>query len=165
VERFASLVPAGGVVLDVAAGAGRHTISFADRGHPVVAIDRDVAALRENLAGRDGIEIVAADLEDGSPWPLAGRSFAGVVVTRYLHRPLLPILVASVAEGGALLYETFGAGNERFGKPSNPEFLLRAGELLEAVRGELEVVAYEHVTVESPSPAVIQHVAAMRRAR
>jgi SAM-dependent methyltransferase len=163
IARFADLVPAAQAVLDVAAGAGRHARLFLDRGHPVVAVDRDVARLRESLGGRTRLEIVAADLEDGSAWPLPGRTFGGVVVTNYLYRPILPALVASVAEGGALLYETFGAGNERFGKPSNPDFLLRPGELLAAVRGALEVVAYEHATVCEPSPAVVQRMAAVRR--
>ncbi|HZR81542.1 MAG TPA: class I SAM-dependent methyltransferase [Candidatus Binatia bacterium] len=171
IVRFASLVPAGGVVLDVAAGGGRHARLFLERGHRVVAVDRDVSALRALEAGSRAeahasgrLEIVEADLEGGAPWPLAGRTFAGVVVANYLHRPLLPTLVAGVAPGGALLYETFAAGNERYGRPSNPDFLLRRGELLEAVRGALEIVAYENVTIESPRPAVVQRIAACRPA-
>src|SRR5262249_11710330 len=102
--------------------------------------------------------------EGGAPWPLAGRTFAGVVVANYLHRPLLPTLVASVGPGGALLYETFAVGNERYGRPSNPDFLLRPGELLEAVRRALEGGAYENVTLEGPRPAVVQRIAARRPA-
>ena len=145
-------------MLDVAAGGGRHARLFLARGHPVTAVDRDTARL--DLT--PGLEIVQADLEDGGPWPFAGRAFAGVMVTNYLHRPLLPALVAAVAPGGALLYETFAAGNERFGKPSNPAFLLRPGELLEAVRGHLRVVAYEDVVVDAPRPAAVQRIAAVR---
>lgn len=168
VERFASSVPAGGEVLDVAAGSGRHARLFLDRGHPVVAIDRDAAALRA-LAGTrhgaaPGLHVIESDLEGSAPWPLAGRRFAAVVVTNYLHRPLLPALVAAVAPGGLLVYETFAAGNERFGRPSNPDFLLRPGELLEAVRGELRVVAYEDLVVDSPRPAALQRIAATRPA-
>lgn len=158
VGRFAELVPAAGAVVDVAAGAGRHTRFFLGRGHPVVAVDRDVSAL-DNLRGDTRLTIVEADLEDGS-WPMGERRFAGVVVTNYLHRPLLPILVAAVAEGGCLIYETFAIGHERFGRPSNPDFLLRPGELLEAVRGRLQVVAYENLEISEPRLAVVQRIAA-----
>jgi hypothetical protein len=159
VARFAALVPPGGTVLDLAAGAGRHTRFFRARGHPVVAVDRDVTNLAD-LAGDPRVEIVPADLEGGTAWPLGPRRFAAVVVTNYLHRPLFPALIASVASGGVLIYETFARGNERFGKPSNPEFLLRPGELLDAVRGRLRVVAYEDVEIDSPRPAMVQRIAA-----
>ena len=156
--RLASLVPDGGDVLDVAAGSGRHARFFADRGHRVVAVDRDHEALQ--LAAHPLVETVVADLEAG-PWPFIG-SFAAVVVSNYLWRPLLPTLVASVAPGGVLLYETFAVGHERFGRPRNPDFLLRAGELLEAVRGQLEVRAYRPGEVGTPPNAVRQHLAAVR---
>lgn len=161
VARFATLVPPGDV-LDVAAGGGRHTRYFLARGHRVVAIDRDTSTL-SNLVRNPHAEIITADLETGAPWPLADRRFAGVVVTNYLHRPLLPILVGAVAAGGALIYETFAAGNERFGKPSNPAFLLQPGELLEAVRGRLRVVAYEDIEIAAPRPAMVQRIAAINR--
>ncbi len=160
VARFLPLVPAGGHALDLAAGGGRHTRLARARGYAVTAVDIDVSGLAD-LRGDAGVEIVAADLEVGR-WPFAGRRFAGVIVTNYLHRPLLPTLVAAVAEGGALIYETFAVGNEAFGKPSNPNFLLRPGELLDAVRGALTVVAYEHGKIEAPRPAVIQRIAALR---
>ncbi len=160
VVRFAPFVPAGGTVLDVAAGAGRHARHFLSAGYRVVAIDRDTSKLAD-LAGRDGIEIINADLESGAPWPLAGRRFAAVVVTNYLHRPLFPALVDAVEPGGILIYETFAVGNERFGKPSNPDFLLRPGELLDAVRGRLRVLAYEDLEVTEPRPAMIQRIAAI----
>ncbi len=163
VARFLPLVPAGGRILDVAAGGGRHTRLARARGHTVTAVDIAVDALA-GLRADPAVEIVAADLE-GGPWPFGGRAFAGVIVTNYLHRPLLPLLVAAVAEGGALIYETFAAGNEAFGKPSNPNFLLKPGELLEAARGALTVVAYEHGTIEAPRPAAIQRIAAVRGAR
>lgn len=144
-------------MLDLAAGGGRHTRLFAERKNPVIAVDRDISALQE-LAG---VEAIATDLEDGNPWPFGDRRFGGVVVTNYLHRPLLPSIVGAVAPGGALLYETFAVGNERFGKPSNPAFLLRPGELLEAVRGRLRVIAYEDVEVSEPKPAMVQRIAAI----
>jgi SAM-dependent methyltransferase len=161
IERFSGLIPSAGTVLDLACGEGRHTRLLLGRGHPVVALDRDTAGLAD-LAGRPGLELIQADLEDGRPWPLAERRFAGVVVTNYLHRPILPAIVACVAPDGALLYETFAAGNERFGKPANPDFLLHPGELLEAARGRLEVVAYENLEVDAPRRAVVQRLAAVR---
>lgn len=160
IVRWARCVPADGTVLDVAAGAGRHARFFADRGHPVVAVDRDVTALR--AAPHPRIDVVMADLE-GAPWPFPGRTFAAVVVTNYLWRPLLPILVASVAPGGALLYETFAVGHERFGRPHHPDFLLRPGELLAAVRGQLEVQEYQHGDEGEPPVAVRQRLCAVRR--
>jgi SAM-dependent methyltransferase len=157
VERFAAMVPAG-AVLDVAAGGGRHTRLFMARGHHVVAIDRDPHALQ--VPPGPGLEILTFDLEAGSPPPFAGQRFSAVVVTNYLHRPLMPALVAAVAPGGLLVYETFAQGNERFGKPSNPDFLLHPGELLDAVRGRLRVLAYEDLQVETPRPAMVQRIAA-----
>ena len=161
VVRFASHVPAGGPVLDVACGAGRHTRFFLGRKHPVVAVDRDVTGVAD-LRGDPRAEIVECDLEAGGPWPFDAARFAGVVVTNYLHRPVLPDLVAAVAPGGVLIYETFAAGHERFGRPSCPDFLLRPGELLETVRGTLRIVAYEDVVVEEPRPAARQRIAAVR---
>lgn len=161
VVRFAPLIEPGGPVLDVACGGGRHTRLFLDRGHPVTAVDRDVSGLG---ATGEAAEVLEADLEDGSPFPLAGRAFAGVVVTRYLHRPLFPALLAALRRpGGVLIYETFAAGQERHGRPTCPDFLLQPGELLEvAAAAGLRVVAYEDLTVEEPVPAVIQRICARR---
>lgn len=169
IRRFAHLVPAGARVLDVACGRGRHARLFLERGHPVVLVDRDLSGVAD-LVGRSDVEAVEADLEDGGAFPFRGRRFGGVVVTNYLHRPLLPDLVAAVGSGGALLYETFGVGNEAFGRPRNPAFLLQPGELLQAVGGALQVVAYAHGTeVFAPlagqptRTAVRQRVAAVRQ--
>lgn len=162
VVRFASHVPAGGPVLDVACGGGRHTRFFLERGHTVVAVDRDVTRVAD-LRGEQRVEIVEYDLEEDGPgsWPFAGSRFAGVVVTNYLHRPSLPDVVAAVAPGGVLIYETFAAGHERFGRPHSPDFLLRSGELLDAVRETLRVVAYEDVVIDEPRPAAVQRIAAV----
>jgi SAM-dependent methyltransferase len=159
VARFASMAPSGGRVLDLACGNGRHGRLFLERGHPVTFLDRDTTALAD-LADRGDVEIVTADLEDGGPFPLSGREFAGVVVINYLHRPIMPAILACVAPGGLLLYETFARGNERFGKPSNPDFLLEPGELLDTVRARLRVIAYEDMVDERPKPAARQRVAA-----
>lgn len=164
VVRFADLVPPGGAVLDLACGRGRHTRLFLGRGHPVVAVDADVGGVAD-LEGSPGLEILEADLESGEPLPWGGRRFDGVVVTNYLHRPILPAVVEAVAPGGALLYETFARGHAEIrGRPFNPGFLLLPGELLEAVRGRLRVVAYEDVVTGPPAPAAIQRIAAVRQA-
>ncbi len=162
--RFVGRVPEGGPVLDLACGMGRHARLFLARGHPVTAIDRDltgIADLAGAPGGTPGLEILEADLENGTPFPLAGRRFAGVVVTNYLYRPLFPALVAAVAPGGVLIYETFARGNEDFGRPRNPEHLTKPGELLEAVRGHLRVVAYEDLIDQAPKPAARQRLGAV----
>jgi SAM-dependent methyltransferase len=153
VERWAPLIKHG-TVLDVACGSGRHSRLFLDRKLKVVAIDREPQEI-------PGARFIQADLEDGSPWPLPGERFEGIVVTNYLHRPLLATLADSLAEGGILIYETFMLGNERYGRPSNPAFLLRPGELLEAFRG-LRVEGFEEGPVTSPKPAMIQRLCAVR---
>jgi len=161
VARWAPLIPTGGAVLDLACGAGRHTALLRQRGHGVTAVDRDISRLG-SLADDPKVAAIEADLEGGGPWPLGARRFAGIVVVNYLHRPLLPALIAAVDDGGILIYETFAAGNEQYGRPSNPDFLLRPGELLEAVAGRLTVIAYAFGLVERPKPAVVQRICARR---
>jgi SAM-dependent methyltransferase len=159
VRRWAPLVGAG-EVLDLACGSGRHARLFAARGHAVLALDRDPAALAEAAAA--GVTTMRHDLEDGlSPWPFGPGRFAAIVVTHYLHRPLLGRLLGSLAPDGVLIYETFAIGNEAFGKPSNPDFLLREGELL-ALAGAhgLRVVAFEEGASASPKPAMLQRLCA-----
>jgi SAM-dependent methyltransferase len=162
VIRFASLVSTEGEVLDVACGDGRHTRLFLELGYRVVAIDRDLSGIAD-VAEHPRLETVEADLEGEGPFVLAGRRFGGVVVTNYLHRRLLPSLIDAVDVDGILVYETFAVGNERFGRPTNPDFLLQPGELLDAVRGRLRVIAYEDVVVDRPSPAAVQRICAIRR--
>lgn len=141
-------------VLDVACGAGRHARYFAARGLEVVAVDREAQSLEGS------IRFVQADLEQGA-WPFGEQRFAGIVVTNYLHRPLFPLIEAALDDGGVLVYETFMAGNERYGRPSNPAFLLRPGELLEAFK-RLHVVAFEQGIVERQKTAVVQRLFAVR---
>ena len=156
ITRWAHLVPAGGTVLDVACGYGRHTRFFHASNHAVTSVDSAQEAI-DSIAHLG--EAVCADIEAG-PWPFAGRVFAGVVVTNYLWRPLLPTLVQSVAPGGVLLYETFAAGNEALGRPTRPDFLLQPGELLRACQ-DLRVVAFEEGVAANP-PRCVQRIAAVR---
>lgn len=156
VQRWSHLVPAGGTVLDVACGFGRHMRWFAQRGHPVCGVDRAQDALA--CAAQFG-QAVPADIENG-PWPFPGRTFAGVVVTNYLWRPLLPAILGSVAPGGVLIYETFAEGNQSVGKPSRPDFLLQPGELLGAC-ASLCIVAYENGFLDEPA-RFVQRIAAVR---
>jgi SAM-dependent methyltransferase len=157
VRRFLPLIRPDGRVLDLAAGAGRHARLLRDSGFAVLAVDRDVSALLP-LAG-PRCDVRRLDLETGEPWPL-GKGYDAIVVINYLHRPLLPAIEHALALGGILIYETFALGNERFGHPRNPDFLLRPGELLEAFAG-LAVVAFEQGEVATPRPAVIQRIAAV----
>jgi SAM-dependent methyltransferase len=160
VIRFADLVIDGGRVLDIAAGRGRHTRLFLKKACRVTAVDRNTEPL-QSLASDPKLELVAADLEDGSLWPFGVRRFDAVVVTNYLHRPLFPFLLDALAPGGLLIYETFAVGNGRFGKPSNPDFLLQPGELLKIVAPKrLRVLAYEDLEVTEPKPAMVQRIVA-----
>jgi SAM-dependent methyltransferase len=147
-------------MLDVACGQGRHMAWFKSLGLNPTGIDRSHQALQ--AASAHG-HVLEADIESG-PWPLmngtAVQRFDVVVVTNYLWRPLLPTIVDSVAPGGWLIYETFAVGNEVFGKPSNPDFLLHPGELLQACHG-LDVLAYEHGLLHAPDRCV-QRIAACK---
>jgi len=157
VERLAPLIRPGGSVLDLAAGTGRHVRLLLDSGFAVRAADCDTSALLP-LAGPN-CEIAEIDLESGADWPFGG-GYDGIVVTNYLHRPLLPAIGQALAPGGVVIYETFAVGNERFGRPKNPDFLLRPGELLSAFAA-LTIVAFEQGLVTAPRPAVIQRIAAL----
>lgn len=154
-------IPQSGAVLDLACGSGRHARLMAGCGLAVLAVDRNAAALA-SLQGLPGVTTVEMDLE-GEDWPLAGRSFAGIVVTNYLWRPRLDDLLASLAPGGVLIYETFMQGNEAYGKPSSPDFLLRPGELREiATAAGLREIAFEQGYTASPKPAMRQAICAVR---
>jgi SAM-dependent methyltransferase len=160
VSRWLHLIEPGARALDLACGHGRHARLLASRGATVTAVDRDLTALG-GLAGVDGVTTLAADVEAG-PWPFEPGQFDVVVVTNYLHRGLFPAIVASLSIGGVFIYETFMSGNERFGRPSNPDFLLRPGELLDIAAGVLQVVAFEQGLHEGPNPAVMQRLCGLR---
>jgi SAM-dependent methyltransferase len=168
VVRFAPLIEPG-EVLDLACGGGRHARFLAARGHAVLAVDRDSTSLA--LAAGKGITTAQCDLENehaqtSSGWPFQSARFQGIVVTNYLHRPLFAPILTSLAPGGILIYETFAVGNERFGKPSNPAFLLQPGELLDlaqgAARERFHVVAFEEGYVTSPKSAMVQRICLCR---
>ncbi len=171
VNRFAPLVVAAAgkrrPVLDLACGNGRHARRFLALGCRVVALDRNLGPVMD-LAADGAAEVVGADLETGAPvfsqgGPLAGRTFAAAVVVNYLYRPLFPALLDALDPGGVFIYETFARGNERFTRPRNPDHLLCSGELLQLVRGRMQVVAYEHGLVETgPLPGVIQRICAVK---
>ena len=160
VRRFAPLIAPAGRVLDVAAGHGRHTRWLLAQGFELVAADIDTSGLRD-LAGTPGLEIVAADLETGD-WPFAADHFDAILVTNYLHRPHFKWLPESLRPGGVLLFDTFAAGNEQFGRPRNPDFLLAPAELLGAFGDRLQVVAYECGRETHPRPAVRQRLCAAK---
>ena len=159
VLRFSGQIPAGGEVIDIACGAGRHGRLLLENGHPVTFVDIDTSRL-DDLGGRSDVAIIETDLETEGFWPFTGHAYAGVIVTNYLWRPILPAIIELVGPGGLLIYETFAVGNEAFGKPSNPHYLLKSDELLDAVGDKLEVLEFEQVEIEAPKPAVIQHIAA-----
>jgi SAM-dependent methyltransferase len=156
IQKWAHLIAPQGTVLDVACGAGRHMRFLAERGHAVTGVDRSPEAIE---AARPWGHAVVADIEN-NPWPFPDLTFDAVVVTHYLWRDLLPTLLASLAPGGVLLYETFAAGNETVGKPSRADFLLQAGELLTVCAG-LRVVAYEDGYLDDPA-RFVQRIAAVR---
>jgi SAM-dependent methyltransferase len=164
VQRFAPLAPAG-EVLDLACGSGRHVRLMTALGHPVLAVDRDPQALAACAA--PGVVTEQHELENGAPWPYPAREFAAIVVTNYLYRPLFEHLFKALAPGGMLIYETFAAGNGRFGKPSNPDFLLRPGELIDQARlaGDgFVIVAFEDGYISRPRPAMVQRICVVRPA-
>lgn len=160
VERFATLILKQGVVLDLACGGGRHAVFLAQLGYNVLAVDQDVSQL-ESLA-YPTIQTKSLDLEL-EEWPLTGIQFSGIVVTNYLYRPHLDRLPQMLSPQGVLIYETFAQGNAQFGKPSNPNFLLKEGELLAlAARHHLKVLAYEDIYTDEPKPAMVQRLCAVK---
>ncbi|HEX4585824.1 MAG TPA: class I SAM-dependent methyltransferase [Burkholderiaceae bacterium] len=147
-------------VLDLACGSGRHSRALAAQGCRVDAVDVD-ASHAADLAGVAGVQFRAIDLERG-PWPFQERQYDAVVVANYLHRPTLPLLAQVLRDGGVLVYETFAAGNERFGRPSNPAFLLAPFELAACFAPLLHVLAFEDGCVGPPRPARVQRLCAIR---
>ena len=160
VARWLGGARSGARVLDFACGSGRHARLARAAGFPVLAVDRDARAL-DPFDGT-GIEVRQEDLERGR-WSFAAERFAAVVCIHYLFRPRLDLLTALLAPGGLWIHETFALGNAQYGRPSNPAFLLRPGELLRAAeRAGLHVLAYEDGYTGAPRPARIQRIVAVR---
>ena len=179
VARWAHLIPPDASVLDVACGGGRHTRYFAARGCRVMAVDRDPAAIAALQDVADA-RVIDLEIEDTvAAWADARRANTGagleasihsvdaIIVTNYLHRPLLPLLANALNPGGVLLYETFAMGNEAYGKPSRPAFLLQPDELLGIGDGLLTTVAFEQGLIEHVSGAksVVQRLCAVCSAK
>jgi SAM-dependent methyltransferase len=160
IVEYVQLIRKGGRVLDLACGNGRHAIWLAKQGYQVDAIDRD-AQVVSNMVGMDNINVFIADLEAGD-WPHSDRKYDGIIVSRYLYRPLLRTLAALLNPGGILIYETFMAGNERYGKPSNPDFLLLPNELFEVYSPLLNIIAFEQGEEQTSRPAVMQRICAIK---
>lgn len=160
VIRHSALIPKGGQILDLACGSGRHAVWLAQQGYQVDAIDRDVQAV-VNIMGLDNITVSILDLEAGEGLR-TDRRYDGIIVTRYLYRPILPILPQILNFGGVLIYETFMVGNERYGKPSNPDFLLLPDELLTVYAPLLSIVEFEQGAEQNPRSAVMQRICAKK---
>jgi SAM-dependent methyltransferase len=160
VLRWCARLPAGSEVLDLACGSGRHSRALAALGCRIDAVDVDPGRASD-LAGIAGVRFRALDLEQG-PWPFESRQYDAIVVTNYLYRPRLPLLAQALRDGGLLVYETFAAGNERFGRPTNPAFLLAPFELAQCFAPLLHVLAFEDGVVERPAPARVQRLCAVR---
>jgi SAM-dependent methyltransferase len=159
-RRFSRLITPQGKVLDVAAGKGRNARWLAAQGFRVEGVDRDAAAL-DSMQGIANITTRQADLENAG-WPYGGQRFDAIIVCRYLHRPLLPLLASSLAPRGILIYETYMQGHENYGRPRNPDFLLMSNELLAAFESSLEIVDFEQGLLEQSPPAMLQRICAIK---
>jgi len=168
VQRFLEEIPQSkDPVLDLACGSGRHTRLLLTAGYDVWAVDRDADSLSE--LEKIGANCLNIDLEeDGFKWPFASEQFAGIIVTNYLHRPLMPLILSSLADNGVLIYETFAIGNEKYGRPRNPDFLLQENELLthfvsvESAAWRQQCLAFEHTYVNQTTEAVVQRICIRR---
>ncbi|MDC3234503.1 class I SAM-dependent methyltransferase [Candidatus Puniceispirillum sp.] len=158
--------PNGSKIIDFASGHGRHSralsAAFPDR-FEILATDHNHAALKELAAQFPGVKTLQTDLENTNIWPFAAHDFDVVLVTNYLFRPRLPDLFQLIRNGGFLAYETFAEGNGAYGRPSNPNFLLKDGELQACLPDDFKILDYFHGKIDQPQPAVIQRLAAKRR--
>lgn len=167
-KRFGPLLQAqSGTILDLACGAGRNSLYLKSLNLPVLGVDREAQGFHAlNIAGVKTMQFDLAAGELGYDWPFGENAFAAIVVCNYLHRPLFPHLIASLQDNGLLIYETFAAGNENFGKPANPAFLLQTGELLLQMQSnrqiQMSVLAYEEGYIDFPKPAVVQRICARK---
>ena len=157
VRHYSGIICRGGTVLDLACGAGRHTRMLLERGKIVTALDRDTSQIVD-LSETRNLKIVEHDLEGSAAWPFGSRVFDGIVVVNYLFRPLFPMIIDALAGNGVLIYQTFAIGNEKYGHPRNPNYLLAKNELLDAFGKELNVVKFNQGYIGRPSPAIVQRI-------
>ena len=161
VRRFYDQIPKTGLILDLAGGSGRHTRFLTQKGFKLLLLDNDIAKAKD-LQGVENIVLMEYDLEDGSTLPFPKSSFQGVVVTNYLYRPIFPQLLNLLDDGGILIYETFAVGNEKYGRPTNPDYLLKSGELISLVSSQMRIIAYEECLVGRPAKAYVQRITAAK---
>ncbi|MCB5189830.1 methyltransferase domain-containing protein [Methylobacillus arboreus] len=160
--QHSQYIKPGGSVLDLASGAGRNAVWLSEQGFKVAAVDRDVSALQELGLKAPTVDTLVADLEQGA-WPYAGSQFDAIVVCRYLHRPLLPVLATGLTNGGVLIYETFMQGHEHYGRPTNKNFLLKSNELLNIFKPLLKIISYEEGLLQlPPHPAILQRIVGLK---
>ena len=157
VRKYAKLISQGGAVLDLACGRGRHTRFLLERGIKVTALDYDISQLKD-IPETENLKTIEHDLEGSSPWPFSSQTFDGIVVANYLYRPLFSKILESLAPKGVLIYQTFAVGNEKYGRPRNPDYLLSNDELLKVFGKHLHVVQYSHGFIKQPLPAIMQSI-------
>ena len=161
VKKHIKIIPKRGTVLDLACGAGRHTRLLIETGRRVFALDCNISKLKD-LSENDSVTIIKHDLETTNAWPFAPQTFDGIIVTNYLYRPLYPCIIDALAVGGVLIYQTFAVGNEKYGRPQNPDYLLKEDELLKVFGNQLNLVDYSHGYIKNPSPAVVQSICCIK---
>ena len=159
VRRYYSQIPKNGLILDLAGGTGRHARFLSKKGFKLVLVDNQIAKARD-LQNVEGVKLIEYDLEDGNPLPFPAGSFQGIVVTNYLYRPIFPKLFCLLDDGGVLIYETFAIGHEKYGRPTNPDYLLKSGELINLVSPQMRVIAYEERLIARPAKAYVQRIVA-----
>ena len=159
VGRFYSQIPKNGLILDLAGGSGRHTRFLAQKGFKLILLDNQIAKAKD-LQNVENIELMEYNLENGNSLPFLTKSFKGIVVTNYLYRPIFPQLICLLDDGGVLIYETFAVGHEKYGRPTNPDFLLKSGELISRISPQMRIIAYEECLITRPAKAYVQRIAA-----
>ena len=160
INQYLSQIPAAGLVLDVASGCGRHAELALQHGYRVIALDRDISGITRRGAN---LECLQFDLEAGS-WPFPPALFDGMLVCNYLYRPLMSHLGTALKPGGVLLYTTFMQGNQAYGRPSNPDYLLRPNELQESFKQGFTEIAFEQGFTNNPAAGVRQSICVRKQA-
>ena len=150
-EKLQSIIHPVKSAIDIASGAGRHSLLLSELSSSVTAVDSNTEL--SSFFASTSVEFLCLDLEQDQ-WPLVGHTFDLVLVSNYLYRPNLPYILDLVGPNGFLIYETFGVGNELFGRPSNPNFLLRPNELKDSVGAGFHIMDEFFGEITDPQPAV-----------